>query len=60
MGEKLSAEEILRVVGDSVTPDEVKALADWYATQSALVAAFPADDLKSVEPPLRSIPGPTR
>jgi hypothetical protein len=53
-------EQIRRVVGVDLTAEEARALAEWYATQSRLVAAFPADDLKGVEPPLRSVPGPTR
>ena len=30
----------------------------WYATIARNVAAFPVEDLKWTEPPLRSIPGP--
>ena len=53
-------EEIRRVFGPDLTINEVQALAEWYATQSRLVGAFPADDLKGVEPPLRSVPGRAR
>ena len=52
-------EEIRRILGVALTPADAQALADWYTAQAKLVAAFPADDLKQVEPPLRSVPGPT-
>jgi hypothetical protein len=39
---------------------EAQALAEWYAALAARVAEFPLADLKAVEPPLRSVPGPSR
>jgi hypothetical protein len=53
-------EEIRRLIGADASDAEVAALIDWYTAQAKLVAAFPAEDLKRVEPPLHSIPGPTR
>jgi hypothetical protein len=57
---RLSTEEVIRAVGVELSPEEAKALADLYASLAEKVAAFPADDLKQVEPPLRSTPGPRR
>ena len=53
-----SVREILYRPGASLTDREVAALIEWYAALSRGIAAFPAADLKSVEPPLRSTPGP--
>jgi hypothetical protein len=53
-------EEIRRVIVADLSQPELQALVDWYTAQARLVAAFPADDLKAVEPPLRSLPGPSR
>jgi hypothetical protein len=51
-------EEVRRIVGVELTDGEAEALATYYANLADGVAAFPADDLKRTEPPLRSIPGP--
>jgi cytochrome c553 len=53
-------DEVRRVVGVALSDAEVEALAAYYATLARSVAAFPADDLRRTEPPLRSIPGPVR
>lgn len=55
-----SVEEIRDVVGVELTTEDAQALADLYATLAEKAAAFPAHDLKQVEPPLRSTPGPRR
>ncbi|HLZ28262.1 MAG TPA: hypothetical protein VKV73_13165 [Chloroflexota bacterium] len=60
MSESLSKDEIRRVVGLELAEQDVEALAGWYAGFARGVAGFPADDLKRVEPPLRSVPGPVR
>jgi len=52
----LSVDEIRRLVPGQVSDDEAQALAAWYADLSRAVAAFPLDELKGVEPPLRSVP----
>ncbi len=52
--------EVRRVVGVALSDAEVQALATYYANLARSVAAFPAEDLKRIEPPLRSIPGPAR
>jgi hypothetical protein len=51
-------EEMRHIVGADLSDAEAEALAAWYANLARSVAAFPADDLKRVEPPLRSLPGP--
>jgi hypothetical protein len=45
-------------VGGELTEQEALVLSEWYAGQARLIAAFPSADLKAVEPPLWSIPGP--
>lgn len=55
---KLSPEDVRRMVGTPLTDTEVKALADWYQALSSAVANFPSAELKGIEPPLRSTPGP--
>ncbi|MBV8715319.1 MAG: hypothetical protein JO020_07605 [Chloroflexi bacterium] len=55
---KLSAEDVRPVIGARLTDMEASALADWYAALAQAVAAFPPQDLKGTEPPLRSTPGP--
>ena len=54
----LSPEQVRQQLPEA-TPEEAAALAEWYAGIARAVAAFPADDLKRVEPALRSTPGPT-
>jgi cytochrome c553 len=51
-------EEMRHIVGADLSDAEAEALAAWYANLARSVAAFPGDDLKRVEPPLRSLPGP--
>ena len=58
MTESLSTEEIRGIVGVELSEQDAEALAAWYANFARGVAAFPAADLRRVEPPLRSVPGP--
>jgi hypothetical protein len=51
-------EEVRRIVGVELSDPEAEALATYYANLARSVAAFPAEELKRTEPPLRSIPGP--
>jgi hypothetical protein len=51
-------EEVRRIVGSAITDAEAEALIALYANVARGVAAFPADDVKWAEPPLRSVPGP--
>ena len=55
----MSKDEVRRIMGIELAEQDVEALASWYAGFARGVAAFPADDLKRVEPPLRSTPGPS-
>jgi hypothetical protein len=41
-----------------VTDEEAEHLAAAYRSIERGLAAFPVDELKHVEPPLRSVPGP--
>jgi hypothetical protein len=51
-------EEVRRIIGIEMSDAEAGALAAAYANIARGVSAFPAEDLKGTEPPLRSIPGP--
>jgi hypothetical protein len=53
-------EMVQRVVGPKVTDDEARALAEWYANLGRGLANFPEKDMKGIEPPLRSTPGPAQ
>jgi hypothetical protein len=59
VSESLGQDEIRRILGVEVSAQDVEALAGWYAGFARQVAAYPQDDLKRVEPPLRSVPGPS-
>jgi hypothetical protein len=51
--------EIVRVfVGGAVADQAASALIEWYANLTRGLASFPEMDLRTVEPPLRSMPGP--
>lgn len=56
----LLPDDVRRVVATPLTDMEASGLADWYAALAAALDRFPVQDLKSVEPPLRSTPGPVR
>jgi cytochrome c553 len=58
VAESRSKDEIRQMVGVELSEQDAEALAAWYAGFARGVAAFPAADLKRVEPPLRSVPGP--
>jgi hypothetical protein len=58
VSEPLANEQIRAIIGTELTEDATEALARWYAAFARDVAKYPAADLKCVEPPLRSTPGP--
>ncbi len=52
--------EMVRVfVGDQLDDQAAAALIEWYANLARGIAAFPAADVRRVEPPLRSTAGPS-
>jgi hypothetical protein len=53
-----SPDVVRRIIGTPLSDTEATALIDWYRGVSAAVAAYPEADLRNVEPPLRSMPGP--
>jgi hypothetical protein len=55
---ELSIDMVRLLLGVDVDDQAAAGLIDWYANLSRGVAAFPEADLKRVEPPLRSTPGP--
>ena len=58
MAEPAAGEVVREIVGVELSEQEAAALVDWYTVLARGVANFPQADLKAVEPPLRSIPGP--
>ena len=58
MAELLNADAVRQIIGTPLTDREAAALREWHTALSRAVAAFPAADLKAVEPPLHSVPGP--
>jgi cytochrome c553 len=60
MPERLSADVVRQVTGLELSDQEADALAAYYATLARGVAAFPVEELKTVEPALRSVPAPPR
>ncbi len=50
-------DEIRRVIPNA-SSDEARALVDWCIALRRNLNVFPAEDLRQVEPPLRSTPGP--
>jgi hypothetical protein len=58
MVDSLNPEDIRQLLESRIAEEDAAALATWYAALARGVAAFPAADLKDVEPPLRSVPGP--
>jgi cytochrome c553 len=58
VSESLSKDEIRRIIETELSEQDAEALAGWYAGFARGVASYPPDDLKRVEPPLRSVPGP--
>ena len=58
MPEPVSGQMVKEIIVAELTDQEVSALVEGYATLARSVAAFPGADLKWVEPPLRSVPGP--
>jgi cytochrome c553 len=56
--EPAAGEAVRQIVGAGLSEEDAAALAEWYAALARGVTAFPQQDLKAVEPPLRSTPGP--
>jgi hypothetical protein len=59
VSESLGTDEIRRILGVEVSEQDAEALLAWYAGFARGVVAYPQADLKRVEPPLRSVPGPS-
>src|SRR5205807_394277 len=53
-----SSDYVRAVIGAELDDREVEALIDAYAALARGVDSFPSEELRSLEPPLRSIPGP--
>jgi len=54
------AQHVREVIGTQLTDAEAEALAAYYEALSRAVQTFATDELRNVEPPLRSVPGPPR
>jgi hypothetical protein len=55
---ELTPEMVRRLLGLEVDDATASALIDWHTNLARGIAAFPEAELKRVEPPLRSTPGP--
>jgi hypothetical protein len=52
--------DMVRLLVDGEVDDQASAaLVEWYANLARGIAEFPESKLRTVEPPLRSTPGPT-
>lgn len=58
MTDQAARQRVREVVGAELSDDEADALIAISTAMSRAVAAMPAMELKGVEPPLRSVPGP--
>ena len=58
MAEPLPPEQVRRIVGGDLSEEEAAALSHWYANLARGLSALPEADLRNLEPPLRSAPGP--
>jgi hypothetical protein len=62
MAERPAADLVQRLAAElvdlEVSHSEAEALAALYGATARGVAAFPTDELRLVEPPLRSVAGP--
>jgi len=56
----LLPDDVRRLVATPLTDMEASGLADWYAALADALNRFPLQELKLIEPPLRSTPGPAR
>jgi hypothetical protein len=56
----LNLEQVREVIGTPLTDAEAEALATYYAALARSVQAFATDELRGIEPPLRSTPAPRR
>jgi len=56
----VTIEHVREIVGADLTDLEAEALVAAYAAVAHLVARFPIDELRELEPPLRSFGGPRR
>jgi hypothetical protein len=54
----MNVEMVRDRVGTVLSDQEAEVLVAWYANLARGVASFPLDELKGVEPPLRSVAGP--
>jgi cytochrome c553 len=52
------AEHVREIIGTELSESEVAGLATYYAALAAAVAAFATEELRWVEPALRSVPAP--
>ena len=56
----MTVQHVREVIGTRLTDAEAEALAAYYEALSRAVQTFATDELRNVEPPLRSVPGPPR
>jgi hypothetical protein len=57
---ELTPNSVRNIIGVPASEQEIDALIAWYEALARAAAEFPEAELKDVEPPLRSTPGPGR
>ncbi|HYW90724.1 MAG TPA: hypothetical protein VFB50_23345 [Chloroflexota bacterium] len=60
MAEPVERECVRGILGAELSDEEADALVATSSALSKAVAAMPRQELRQVDPPLRSIPGPRR
>lgn len=55
---ELTPETVRLLVAGEVDDQAARALIEWYASLARGIVAFPESELRTVEPPLRSLAGP--
>ena len=47
---------VRQCIATDLLKEDAEALVAWYAALSALLGKFPVQEMKGLEPPLRSVP----
>ena len=47
---------VRQCIATDLSKEDAEALVAWYAALSALLGKFPVQEMKGLEPPLRSVP----
>ena len=56
----MTVQYVREVIATPLSDADAEALAAYYEALARAVQTFATDELRNVEPPLRSVPGPRR